>query len=133
MAGYSQGKVDNYLNDPTTVGALMYNMDIGATYLRPHHKLWLDNNVVSRFKGRPANVAIWGWASRSGDPNWNRNIALRRADALAYYLKTRGFPTSTFKYIDGQVDDDPANDPNDEKWRGATVYISTTDPIDWAN
>ena len=130
MAWASQGKIDLNFEDSGGVNALLYNFDIGASYLKPQHKSWLDSKVVARFKGQPVNIAVWGWASRSGNYGWNQTVALRRADAVAYYLILHGFPNTAFKVIDGQVDNNSDDDPNDETWRSATIFVSKS-PFDW--
>jgi outer membrane protein OmpA-like peptidoglycan-associated protein len=120
------GKVYVYSEDNTSIDALLYNFDVGSTYLKPQHKAWLDQHVVAKFQNSgTVLVTTTGFASWSGNLEWNRNVAEWRAYRVLGYLWDRGLRYNLV-FSGGQVDDDTDDDPNDEDWR--SVELSVTSP-----
>lgn len=85
---------------PTPVSFLLYFL-LDSTTLTPDSRAKLPD-VLAAVKTRPApEVAIAGYTDRSGPPDYNYQLGLRRARAVAREVEAAGVPAaavSTFSY-----------------------------------
>src|SRR5262249_20577825 len=91
MAYSSKGKVEPYYFGSDGSHCLLYDFSIGAGFLKPAHRSYLDL-VVDQFKGQSIYYYIIGFASRSGNFDINLQVSTNRALAVRKYLLDRGFP-----------------------------------------
>jgi hypothetical protein len=77
-----------------------------------------------RARGRPgAPIAITGHASRTGDPQRNRELSRRRAQNVAAYLRTHGDRIAADRIgVDWKGDDEATEEPT---WQRVDIRVGT--------
>jgi hypothetical protein len=75
---------------------LLFNFDIDSSVLKPEHRAFLEQNIVSAANANPGGVrvVIGGSADRLGDSGHNVALSNRRIEAVSAFLKQRkpGYP-----------------------------------------
>jgi hypothetical protein len=86
-----EGKAETILsNDPLwpwpEQGWFLFNFNIDGNVLKPEHKAFLDSSVIPFLHKEKAHVKLGGTASRSGNPEYNRQLSLSRILRVKKYL-----------------------------------------------
>ena len=70
---------------------LLFNFDIDSSALKPEHRAFLEQNIVSAANANPGGlrVVVGGSADRLGDAAHNVALSNRRIDAITTFLKQR--------------------------------------------
>lgn len=118
------GLIYTYQETPHLQDKLLYDFDINGAALKPAHKSTLDNiikfmanDVRQRIRsGRRWRVSLDGYASRTGEAKWNKELSRERMYSVNDYMQTH-------LYVDG-FDLGPYVDFNRE-WHG---FEQTTGP-----
>jgi hypothetical protein len=75
---------------------LLFNFDIDSSVLKPEHRAFLEQNIVSAANASPGGlrVVVGGSADRLGDAGHNVALSNRRIEAVTSFLKQRkpGYP-----------------------------------------
>jgi hypothetical protein len=67
--------------------AHLFNFDIGHATLKPDHKAWLDEHVVTLLETKEWLISLTGTASRSGNQAFNLRLSQQRAMQVEHYLR----------------------------------------------
>jgi len=73
--------------------------DTGSAEISPEEKAWLDAQVA-RWQSNPSlQVCVIGQADKTGDTEFNKKLAMERADTVAAFLKEKGLADKTFQVV----------------------------------
>jgi hypothetical protein len=121
-----QGDITNQDKRQVSRTILLHNLDVNDTKMKPEHVKWLDD-VVALAKANPkTSIRLRGTASKSGDPNHNRDPLSRgRAEAVAMYLvRERQVSTKQIVITWSGSDTSTSASKEDERDRGVEVQVS---------
>lgn len=75
------------------------NFDFDSSELRPEQRAELEK-LAARFAGNPnIEVCLVGMADRSGAADYNRKLALTRAEVVADFLKSAGLKDNKYQIV----------------------------------
>ena len=73
--------------------------ETGSAEISPEEKQWLESEVA-RFKSNPSlEVCVIGQADKTGSPEFNKKLALERAETVAAFLKEKGLADKKFQVV----------------------------------
>lgn len=73
--------------------------ETGSTEISPEEKAWLEEQA-KRFQSNPSlEVCVIGQADKTGDPEYNKKLALERAETVAAFLKEKGLGDKKFQVV----------------------------------
>jgi len=86
--------------------------DTNNTDIKPEFKQELDA-LAARYKGNPdVELCVIGRADRTGDANYNKEIAMKRAEVVADFLRSAGLKDNKYQVVS-------AGQPySDDSWIG---------------
>jgi len=71
--------------------AYLWDFEIDGDQLRPHHRQWLDKNIITSIQAatEPWTVYLQGTTSRTGSEAKNLNLSQRRAQNAQAYIASK--------------------------------------------
>ena len=73
--------------------------ETGSAQISAEDKAWLEAEVA-RWESNPSlEVCVIGQADKTGDTDFNKKLALERADTVAAFLKEKGLADKTFQVV----------------------------------
>jgi len=73
--------------------------ETGSANISPEDKAWLEAEVA-RWQSNPSlQVCVIGQADKTGDTEFNKKLALERADTVADFLKEKGLADKSFQVV----------------------------------
>jgi hypothetical protein len=73
---------------------LLFNYNIDGNLIKDEHKEFLDKQLIPFLKANKVHVKLHGTASRSGDPEYNKQLSMERVLRIKKYLTDHGIPES---------------------------------------
>ena len=88
------------------------NFDLNSSAIKPEHQTELTE-IAKRFAGNPnIELCVIGMTDRSGSADYNKKLAMERADRVADFLKSAGLKNNDYQIVSrGQTF-------SDESWVG---------------
>ncbi len=75
------------------------NFDLNSAEIKPEDQAEL-RAIAERMAGDPnLNICVLGKTDRSGSADYNKKLALRRAEAVADFLKSAGLKNNTYQVV----------------------------------
>ena len=75
------------------------NFETNSTEISAKEQDWLKSSAKRYEKHPSVQICVLGQADKTGDPEYNKKIALQRAEAVASFLKEHGLADKTFQVI----------------------------------
>lgn len=73
--------------------------DTGSAEISSEEQAWLQDQA-ERFQSHPSlEVCVIGQADKTGDTEFNKTLALKRAETVAAFLKEKGLGTKKFQVV----------------------------------
>lgn len=110
----------------SSVSGRLCNFPTGSPFLTPTHKIWLDEMVIPALHSSPNPwIDIFGYASRLGDYEFNKQLSYQRCEAVVRYVRA-AVPNVPFpqEFGFGESKSDGAGvAENDGFWRAVELYV----------
>ena len=75
------------------------NFDLNSASLKPADEAALTE-IAERYAGNPnIQLCVIGMTDRSGDAEYNKKLAMERAEAVADFLKSAGLKDNTYQVV----------------------------------
>ena len=105
---------------------LLIDFDTGSEILEEQHKIWLRQALDSARRNAGFHVWIFGYASKLGDENANKDLSRRRMNSVLSFLQA--IDNRTLSNVDnwdafGEDLSDGTKDDNSPDWRAVEVHI----------
>lgn len=109
--------------------ARLCNIPTSTARLLPAHLKYLDEIVKTLSAMQGPWVDLIGYASRSGDPNYNMLLSGQRIDAVKKYLssRVRGINFQQQRRM-GESESGPNERDNSGYWRAVEIFVYGTKP-----
>lgn len=73
--------------------------ETGSDKISPDEQAWLEAQVA-RWQSNPSlQVCVIGQADKTGDTDFNKTLAMKRAETVAAFLKEKGLADKTFQVV----------------------------------
>lgn len=107
------------------VAGRLCNFVTAKSVLLPSHRQWLDSAVIPAIRKSPNPwVDIFGYASRLGDAQYNKQLSDARCKAVVKYIKDAA-PRTAFpqQFGYGESRSTGGDRDNDGYWRAVELYV----------
>ena len=108
-----------------TIAARLCNFKTAQSDPLYTHRQWLDANVIPAIRNSPNPwVDIFGYASRLGDPTFNKKLSDKRCAAVVQHIRS-SVPRVSFPQQFGYGEDRSGGGVNDNDgfWRAVELYV----------
>ena len=75
------------------------DFDTGSAEISAKEQEWLKSSAARYEKHPSVQICVVGQADKTGDPEFNKKLALQRAEAVASFLKENGLADKTYQIL----------------------------------
>ncbi len=102
----------------------LIDFDTDSDRLEDAHKTWLRESITIAKTNSAYHLRIFGYASKIGDPGYNRALSLRRSNAVLNFIKTLDSQAlSRVEFFEAHGGERTASRGDEAEWRAVEVHI----------